>query len=253
MLLFKVTWTNVGDFVGRVGLGFNETQTYDQIGTISADFAFTKTQTGTGGLAYIGIYGWSVDSVHEYYIVDDWLGARPTYAGTKMTTITVDGGLYDVLTHTQVNQPTIQGTNGTFVQFWSLRQTARQCGHISVSEHFRKWDSLGLKLGKMEETRILVEVMNNSGTVDFTKATVVVGSKQSVAQRTTRGQKAFSKNGKGSGVLSLISLNGTVVRSVWENGQSAGFGPTVDLPNGIYFLKFNGDAGAPVTRTLFIR
>jgi hypothetical protein len=251
---FKVTWTNIGNYVGRVGLGFNKTKTHDQIGTISADFAFTKTQTGTGGLAYIGIYGWSVDSMHEYYIVEDWFGGRPTYAGTRIATITVDGGAYDVLTHTQVNQPSITGSNATFVQFWSLRQTARQCGHISVSEHFRKWDSLGLKLGKMEETRILVESMNNSGTIDFTKGTVVVGSANvSYLPGTPRERGASFSSRKGSGVLSFFSLNGTRVRSVRQDGSGTAFGSTAPLPNGVYLLQFQGDGKALVTRTLFLK
>jgi hypothetical protein len=249
---FKVKWDSVGDFLGRVGLGWNSTKTYSQIGTISSDFAFTKSQTGTGGLAYIGIYGWSEDSMHEYYIVEDWLGGRPTYAGTKIATITVDGGAYDVLTHLQKNQPTIKGTNDTFVQFWSLRQTARQCGHISISEHFRKWDSLGLHLGKMEEARILVEAMNNSGTVDFTKGTVAVGTAQ-VAPEPSPRQGASFVNGNVSGVLSFISLTGKVVGSVRQNGPVPVSSSTVHLPNGIYFLQFKGDGKVPVTRTLFLK
>ena len=50
----------------------------------------------------------------------------------------------------------------------------RSCGHISISEQFKRWGDKGLKLGKMEEARILVEAMNNSGSIEFTTATVVV-------------------------------------------------------------------------------
>ena len=168
---FSAKWTNVGDFLGRVGLGWSSTQTYSQIGTISADFAETKTGSA-GGYSYIGIYGWSENPLHEYYIVDDWYGARPV-PGTVVGTFTVDGGTYDVLTHTQVNQPSIQGT-ATFVQFWSVRKTARTCGHISISQHFAEWASLGMQLGDMEEARILVEVGGGSGSIDFTNADVKV-------------------------------------------------------------------------------
>ena len=83
-----------------------------------------------------------------------------------------DGGTYNVYTHTQTNQPAITGGNATFVQYFSVRQTARQCGHISISEHFKEWANLGLTLGKMEEARILVEVGGGSGNIDFTTATV---------------------------------------------------------------------------------
>jgi endo-1,4-beta-xylanase len=169
---FKANWSAAGDFLARVGLGFDQTKTYSQIGTISSDFAFTVT--GTANYSYIGIYGWSVNPLHEYYIVENWLGSRPV-PGTKMGMITVDGGTYDVLTHTQTNQPAITGGNATFVQFWSVRQTARTCGHISISQHFAQWATMGMQLGNLEEARILLEAGGNAtGSIDFTKGTVVV-------------------------------------------------------------------------------
>jgi len=78
-----------------------------------------------------------------------------------------------VYQHTQVNQPDISGGKSTFPQFFSVRQSARQCGHISISEHFKQWAKLGLTLGKMEEARILVEVGGGlTGSIDFTTATL---------------------------------------------------------------------------------
>ena len=168
---FSATWSNVGDFLSRVGLGWNSTQTFDQLGTIAADYSYTRTGTG-GGFSYIGIYGWSVSPLVEFYIVDDWFGSRPTGGGTKKGTFTVDGAAYDVYTHTQTNQPSITGANATFPQYFSVRQTARQCGHISITEHFKEWATLGLTLGKMEEARLLIEVGGGVGTINYTTATV---------------------------------------------------------------------------------
>jgi hypothetical protein len=167
---FSAQWSNVGDFLARVGLGWSANQTYTQLGTLAADFAETKTGSG-GSFSYIGIYGWSENPLHEYYIVEDWYGARPV-PDTVMGTFTVDGGTYDIMTHTQVDQPNITGQNATFVQFWSVRQTARTCGHISISQHFAKWASMGMALGDMEEAKILVEVGGGTGSIDFTTATV---------------------------------------------------------------------------------
>ena len=72
---FSATWTNVEDFLARVGLTFDRSKTPAQIGTISADFAETKT--GDTGLVYVGIYGWTVDPLREYYILDDWGATKP--------------------------------------------------------------------------------------------------------------------------------------------------------------------------------
>jgi hypothetical protein len=175
---FSATWTNVEDYLARVGLGFNSDKTPAQIGTISADFAETKT--GGNGLVYVGIYGWTVDPLREFYILDDWGSTMPAGVASdgtprdKVGTITVDGGTYDVWKKTRTNKPAITGDNKTFDQYFSIRQTARQCGHISISEQVSQWASLGLQLGKLEEAKILVEAQNSTGTIEFTKATVVV-------------------------------------------------------------------------------
>lgn len=170
---FKATWNMSGDFLARVGLGLGSNKTYDKFGTFSADFAETKTGSG-GGYSYVGIYGWSVSPLVEYYIVDDWFSGHPNPGGTKLGSFNADGGTYDVYKHQQVNQPAIIGGNQTFDQFFSVRQTARSCGHISISEHFKQWASLGLKLGNMEEAKILAEVGGGSGSIDFTTATLTV-------------------------------------------------------------------------------
>jgi hypothetical protein len=154
-----------------LGLKFNETQTYNQLGVLSADYAYKKTGTG-GGYSFIGIYGWSTSPLVEYYIVDDWFGSGPpTGGGTLKGSFEVDGGKYNIYTYTRVNMPSIKGT-ATFTQFFSVRQTPRQCGHISITEHFNKWASLGMTLGKMYEAKILVEAGGGTGSIDFTSASI---------------------------------------------------------------------------------
>jgi hypothetical protein len=175
---FSANWTNVEDLLARIGLGFDQTKTHTQIGTISADFAETKT--GGTGLVYIGIYGWTVSPLREYYILDDWGSTMPggtASDGTPRTsvgTIEVDGETYDVWMKTRTDKPAITGDHMTFDQYFSIRRTARQCGHISISEHFTKWEGLGLQLGKLYEAKILVESQDSTGTIDFTTAKVTV-------------------------------------------------------------------------------
>lgn len=168
---YKATWNNSGDFLAGCGFQWNETQTYDQYGTISADYAYTKTGSA-GGYSYLGIYGWSNNPLIEFYVVDDWYGSGPpTGGGTLKGTFTVDGGSYKVYQHQQTNQPSIHGTT-TFQQYFSVRQTARQCGHISLTEHFKEWASLNMPLGKMASARLLTEAGGGSGSIDYTSATM---------------------------------------------------------------------------------
>ena len=164
---FSAEWNGSNDFLARVGLKYNSTQTHDQIGYFTADYKFTKS--GNASYSYIGIYGWTENPLVEYYIVDDWFTKpSPQYLGTKKGEITVDGDTYDIYTFTRVNQPSIKGTS-TFPQFFSVRRNARQCGHIDITAHFKKWGEVGLNLGKMYEVKVLAEAGGGAtGKIDFT-------------------------------------------------------------------------------------
>jgi len=173
---FKATWNSSGDFLAREGFQWNETKTYDQYGTVSADYAYTKSGTA-GGYSFIGIYGWSNNPLIEYYVVDDWFGtgSAPTGGGTLQGTLAVDSGTYRIYTHQQVNQPSIHGTT-TFMQYFSIRQTPRQCGHISLTDHFNEWKRLGMNLGMMYEAKLLVEAGGGSGSIDYSVGTMTSGT-----------------------------------------------------------------------------
>lgn len=175
---FSAEWTGVDDFLARVGLDFNQTQTHSQVGTIKADFSETKTDDG--GLTYIGIYGWTVEPLTEFYIMEDWGTQKPGGTSSDGTprdfagNFDADGETYDVWTKLRENKPAITGDSETFLQYFSIRQTARQCGTISVSEHFQQWEQLGLSLGKLHEVKLLVEAQFNTGSIQFTTASVYV-------------------------------------------------------------------------------
>lgn len=177
---FSANWNGVEDLLARTGLTFDRTRKHAQIGDIWAEFAHTKTETDDGGLVYIGMYGWTVNPLKEYYILDDWGATKPagfSSDGTPRTsvgTITVDGETYDVWKKLRENKPAITGPSETFEQYFSIRRTARQCGRISVSEHFEKWEELGLAFGNLTEVMLLLEAQDSSGTISFTTAKVGV-------------------------------------------------------------------------------
>ncbi|HVZ86170.1 MAG TPA: glycoside hydrolase family 11 protein [Polyangia bacterium] len=170
---FGATWNNSGDFLARVGLSLN--QSYTSYPNLAADFAETKSGSA-GGYSYVGIYGWSENPIHEYYIVEDWFGSTsaPNPGGTLMeSNFTISGeGTYNIYQHQQVNQPAITGGNQTFYQFFSVRTSPRQCGHISIAKHFAEWNRLGMTLGNMEEAKLLVEAGGGSGSITFSTATM---------------------------------------------------------------------------------
>ena len=176
---FSAGWVESGDFLARIGLewgGWGETpQPYTAYGTIMAQFSYSKTGTG-GGFSYIGMYGWSNDPCVEYYIVEDSWNTFPfnPWQATQTGSATIDGEEYRFYRN-QTN-----GTGGsrcsgvtTWDQFWSVRQSARQCGTISLTEHFDAWTAAGMQLGNMLEAKILVEVGGGAGSIEFPVANVV--------------------------------------------------------------------------------
>ncbi len=171
---FSAAWNNSGDFLARIGLQWNATKTYDQYGTITAQFAYKKTGTG-GGYSYIGMYGWSVSPCVEWYIVDDSFNRMPVNPGSTVNkgTADIDGGKYTLYTRSTTGTGVSKCSGTTnWTQFYSIRQTARQCGQISVTAHFDAWAAAGMAIGKLDQAQILLEVGGGTGTADFTVANV---------------------------------------------------------------------------------
>ena len=182
---FKSTWTKPDCYLGRIGYFWGDGQEYTAYKNIYVDFNFTRSGRGTAGhWSYIGIYGWSRnpeasdpnERLIEYYIVDDWFGNQlqpdtvplgvDITLGTIIGSITVDDETYDIHKSLRTQKPSIDGTQ-TFTQIFSIRRTLRNCGTISVTEHFKKWEELGLKLGNLYEAKFLIEAGSGIGWIDL--------------------------------------------------------------------------------------
>lgn len=69
--------------------------------------------------------------------------------------------------------PKVRSNTTNWIQYYSVRKTARQCGVISLTEHFDAWKGLGMNLGNLLEAKILVEVGGGVGKVDLPVANVI--------------------------------------------------------------------------------
>jgi len=174
---FRAEWNNPNDFLGRVGYFWGNGGPYAIYGNIFADFNYARSGRSTAGnYSYIGIYGWSRNPLIEYYIVEDWFGniwqsdASPmgtaTTGGSVEGSYELDGATYSVIKNTRYNMPSIDGTK-TFTQYFSIRQSTRKSGTISITEHFKKWDGMGMKLGNMYEAKFLVEAGGGTGWLEL--------------------------------------------------------------------------------------
>jgi endo-1,4-beta-xylanase len=173
---FSASWgPNSGDVLARIGFAWGDSgKTYDQYGTITAQFAETKSGSA-GGYSYIGVYGRTSYPCVEFYIVDDSYDAMPIkpYVSSNVGSAKIDGETYTFW----VSAMTGTGGSGCatgWSQYHSVRQTARTCGQISVTEHFNAWRAAGMSLGSLVELEVLVEAGGGTGSIDFPVADVMI-------------------------------------------------------------------------------
>jgi len=171
---FNATWNNSGDVIARMGLQWDGTKPYDQLGTLVAQLAYTRNGTA-GGYSYIGVYGWSVSPCVEWFIIDDSYNVMPINPGgtTNKGTVTIDGDAYTLYTRRATGSGNSKcGAVTDWPQFYSVRHTARRCGQISLTQHFAAWKAADMVLGNMDQAQIFIEVGGGSGAIDFSTANV---------------------------------------------------------------------------------
>ncbi|KAK2002566.1 family 11 glycosyl hydrolase [Colletotrichum falcatum] len=151
---FSVNFSGAQDFV--VGKGWNT-------GSKNRTVNYSGQTKASSGTVLTALYGWSVDPLVEYYVQDYSNNGKGAAQGQKVGSLTSDGSTYDIYKHTQVNQPSIQGTT-TFTQYISRRtQDRSDGGTITFANHVAAWEKAGMKLGQMRYQTIATEGWGNAG------------------------------------------------------------------------------------------
>jgi hypothetical protein len=171
---FSTSWTaSSADFLAHLGLDFRPAKASTAYGTIVADFSEVKKVTSNPPWSSIGMYGWMNSPCIEWYINEDSFNGM---GGGGGTTATIDGATYylskTTTTGTGGANACESGHSGSWTQIHSTRKTARQCGTITVSDHFAAWAAQGWSLGSLTMVHINVEVGGGNGKIDFPLANV---------------------------------------------------------------------------------
>ena len=167
---FKCKWDDVDNILFRAGKKFDSTKTHDELGAFYVDYGVDYHPSGN---SYLCLYGWTIEPLLEFYVVDAWGDWRPPGADSKAI-IEIDGGTYDVYETTRHQMPSIQGVQ-TFQQFWSVRTGKKTEGAISVTEHIKAWENMGMKLGKMHEIAFCIEGYMSSGIANVYRHVLKIG------------------------------------------------------------------------------
>ena len=173
---FATSWSNSQDFLAHLGLDFNTPKAYTAYGTIAAQFVEVKSGTA-GSFSMIGMYGWMHNPCVEWYINENSYNGL---YGRGSVTASIDGATYYLSTTTTTGTGGANaceaGHTGTWTQMISTRQTARQCGTVTVSDHFKAWEAQGWTLGTLSSVHINIEVGGGTGSIQFPVANVTTTS-----------------------------------------------------------------------------
>ncbi|KAH7018294.1 glycoside hydrolase [Microdochium trichocladiopsis] len=140
---YSVNWSGNGNWVGGKGWMPGSARTINY----SADYR-------PNGNSYLAIYGWTRNPLIEYYVVENFGTYNPSSGATRTGQVTCDGGTYGLYRSTRYNAPSIDGTR-TFDQFWSVRESKRSSGTVSMSCHFNAWANAGMRLGSEHNYQIV--------------------------------------------------------------------------------------------------
>ena len=191
--LFSGEWDGIYNYLARRGLAYDQTLEHEEIGRFYATYDCVYKPEAATGNSYLSVYGWTVDPLIEYYIVEDWRNWIPSMAASVVPrgSFTVNGSTYDVYENTRTNQPSIVGT-ATFQQYFSIRRDERNSGTINISDHFDYWESQGMELGKLHEVSFVVEGFESSGSFEFKDLEIIATTEAITGTREKDIAKSFS-------------------------------------------------------------
>jgi len=171
---FECYWADNAHALFRMGKKLGSVKTYQEYGNITVDYSAEHNIT-KGDVSYLCVYGWTEDPLIEFYVVESYGNYKPPGGVGFKGTIEVDGGTYEVYEDTRVDQPSIQGTK-TFKQYFSVRTEKRTEGTITVSDHFKAWEALGLDMtGNIYEVTMCIEGYKGAGNAKISRHILTIG------------------------------------------------------------------------------
>ncbi|KAJ7466267.1 putative endo-1,4-beta-xylanase B precursor [Mycena galericulata] len=150
--VYSIQWTNnSGYFIG--GKGWNP--------------GSAQLVASPDGNSTLSVYGWTTDPLVEYRIIETLANDDDPVPGLALQgTVNSDGSVYNIYKTQRVNASSILGASTNFSQYWSIRQSARINGFVTVANHFNAWAAVGMPLGKFGYQIIATEGHSRNGSAE---------------------------------------------------------------------------------------
>jgi len=131
-----------------------------------------RAKVETDGDYTLGAYGWFDKQRREFAVIDDWGDWNPAdNAGTLEGSIEVDGAVYDVYKNYigSFDDPTPIYTIKSIRREKISTENGYAEGKISLYEHFKEWEKLGIVTDEPYEIMFAAEAVNATGTIHVLK------------------------------------------------------------------------------------
>ncbi|HOQ00052.1 MAG TPA: glycoside hydrolase family 11 protein [Acetivibrio clariflavus] len=159
---FSCEWSDINNAYFRKGIKLDIEKSFKEIKRVTVDY---DCDFEADDHAYMGVYGIKFitsNRILEYYIIENsvnWVISGSEFMGT----INVDGSTYEVYKHKYILPPDIAVGLITRYVYYSIRTSKRTSGTVSVLEHFKAWESLGMEMWNMNEVSFMVEGLRSNG------------------------------------------------------------------------------------------
>lgn len=265
---FRAEWHKNNEFLAGTGyLDSSAAKPYGELGEITADYSYTKT--GNGMLySLIGVHGFMMYPYVEYYIVDDIF--QPFNFDIMQKTHLEEIGSYEMdgEVYTLYKDHYTMGDLGWGSEIdllYAIRSSFRTSGHISVSEHFKKWEEMGQELSGIYNCMISCDIYGGTGSIDYSMATMSWDGLEKpksdpsfVAEHSSSGAILLAPNPAENffTVMSAQEISSIEILDVLGcslNIQTDGAKVTFDLPAGTYLVKVTTVSGNTSVQKLMVK
>ena len=240
---------DVSDFTGKYELGANRTFTM-QFGKegVTATSSSTKGVAGTGNIIFTGAYlnGSSQNASNDTLVFAYDAGTSPIYVtnnisrkGKGVSRVTLTRGADYIFTkNSTIDYLTVDGGSAKFTAVWTTINNATLTGNVT----------LGSSVASNGEDRTLIKNLTATGTLTIVDQLALAGtltlSQAAINQGTVYLDIAdgfrvdlsnmtaeITGSGKGASGTYTLFTGGTVIGVDTINGETGGWGSTVDMSN----------------------